>query len=412
MFARHYVSYRVHGVPFLSSSSVLHAEFTHVDLLRRSDANSARLSHLRLEDGMTLISCSGTIGRMAYARPEMAGMWSSQDVLKVVADQNAVLPGYLYAFLSGRFGVPVVVGGTYGAIIQHIEPEHIADLPVPLAPEEVQAEAHRLVTEAADLRTQASVELRAVVREIEEAAGLPPLPVRYDGARPDTSLVRASALGGRMDGLFHSRYHRSVLEPLLGLPAGRRTTVGNLADRVFWPPMFKRIRVADPRYGVPFFGTSALMRADPDASYLLSRRTAGFDDLFVDETTVLIPASGQLNGIIGRAVLPFGGVVGGTVTHHAIRLLCSNDAVAGYLFACLSSEYARRQLKARAYGSSIPSLDEARVGGVVLPRLDDERMERLGRRAFAVRTARHDAVTREREARAVVERWIEGQGAA
>ena len=89
-----------------------------------------------------------------------------------------------------------------------------------------------------------------------------------------------------------------------------------------------------------------------------------------------------------------------------------NDEGAGYLFACLSSEYARRQLKARAYGSSIPSLDEARVSGVVLPRLDEGQMERLGRRAFAVRTDRHDAVTREREARAVVERWMEGQGAA
>ena len=176
--------------------------------------------------------------------------------------------------------------------------------------------------------------------------------------------------------------------------------------------MFKRIRVDDPRYGVPFFGTSALMRADPDASYLLARRTPGFDNLFVDETTVLVPASGQLNGIIGHAVLPFGEVVGGTVTHHAIRLYCSNAAVAGYLFACLSSEYARRQLKARAYGSSIPSLDEARVAGVVLPRLDDERMETLGGRAFAVRTARHEAVAREREARSLVERWIESQGAA
>ena len=54
-------------------------------------------------------------------------------------------------------------------------------------------------------------------------------------------------------------------------------------------------------------------------------------------------------------------------------------------------------------------LDESRVSGVVLPRLDDEQMESLGLRAFAVRTARHNAVTREREARTLVERWIERQ---
>ena len=153
------------------------------------------------------------------------------------------------------------------------------------------------------------------------------------------------------------------------------------------------------------------MRADPDPSYLLSQRTVGFDNLIVDETTVLVPASGQLNGIIGHAVLPHGDVVGGTVTSDAIRLFCASEVSAGYVFACLSSEYGRRQLKAHASGSSIPHLHFPGIDRVVLPRLDIEQMESLGRRAFAVRTARHEAVHKEREARSIVESWIEQQGA-
>ena len=412
-FVRNYVSDPDHGVPFLTGSTMLHAGFAHADLLKKSDATSPRLAYLRIEEGTTLVSCSGTIGRMSYARPEMVGMWSSQDILKIVSNPALVRPGYLYAFLNGRFGLPLLVGGTYGAIIRHIEPRHVARVPVPLAPDDVQEQAHRLVTEAAARRTAASAELRAVIREIEEAAGLPPIDRRSsEASAPDTSLVRASALAGRMDGLFHSRYHRAVLEPLLALPASRRTTVGDLAERVFWPPMFKRIPVEDPRFGLPFFGTAALMRSDPEASYLLARRTPGFENLIVDETTVLVPASGQLNGIIGHAVLPHGDVVGGTVTHDAIRLFSPNEAVAGYLFACLSSEHGRRQLKARAFGSSIPHLDESAVAGVVLPKLHAPRMRALGRRAFAVRTARHEAIGKEREARALVERWIEAQGTA
>ena len=349
---------------------------------------------------------------MVYVRPEMSGAWSSQHAIKIVPDPGLVRPGYLYAFLSGAYGRPMLTGGTYGAIVQHVEPQHIARVPVPLAPDDVQEEAHRLVTEAAAMRTAASAALRAVVREIEEAAGLPPIDGWSSVESPDTSLVRASALGGRMDGLFHSSYHRAVLELLRELPATRRTTVRVLAERVFWPPMFKRIRVEDPRYGLPFFGTSALMRSDPDASCLLARRTPGFDDLIVDEKTVLVPRSGQLNGIIGHAVLPHGEVVGGVVTEDAIRLFSPSQAAAGYLFACLSSEYARRQLKVRAFGSSIPHLDERAVAGVVLPRLDDTRMEELGRRAFAVRTDRHEAIVREREARSLVESWIEEQAVA
>ena len=283
--ARTLISDPRHGRRFLSSTDILLADLSHVSIIAEHTVRAN--PKLAIRQGWILVTRAGTIGRMAFARPDMDGLACSEDAMRVVPDPDTILPGYLYAFLSSRLGVPLVCGSTYGAIVQHIEPEHIADLPVPLAPDAVQQEAHRLVTEAAALRTQASAELRAVVREIEAAAGLPPLGVRYDGARPDTSLIRASALGGRMDGLFHSRYHRSVLEPLLALPDDRRTTVENLADRVFWPPMFKRIRVDDARYGVPFFGTSALMRADPDASYLLARRTAGLDDLFVNQTTVL-----------------------------------------------------------------------------------------------------------------------------
>ncbi len=411
-FVRRYVADTDHGVPFLTGSSMLHADFTHADLLKKTDAASARLAYLRLDAGMTLMSCSGTIGRMSYARPDMSGTWSSQDMLKIVPDPARIRPGYLYAFLSGRFGRPLLTGRTYGAIIQHVEPRHVSGTPVPLAPDDVQEEAHRLVTEAAEMRTAASAELRAVVREIEEAAGLPPLDRRAGPPSPDTALVRAGALGGRLDGLFHGNWHRAAREPPRALVAARRTTVGALAERVFWPPMFKRVRVEDPRFGLPFFGTSALMRVDPDASYLLARRTPGFENLIVDETTVLVPASGQLNGIIGHAVLPYGDVVGGTVTHDAMRLFSRSEAEAGYLFACLSSEYGRRQLKARAFGSSIPHLDESAVAGVVLPRLDDARMDDLGRRAFAVRTARHDAIGKEREARALVEGWIEERAAA
>ena len=188
--------------------------------------------------------------------------------------------------------------------------------------------------------------------------------------------------------------------------------MGALAERVFWPPMFRRIPVEDARFGLPFFDTSALMRSDPDAKFLLAKSTPGFENLIVDETTVLVPAFGQRNGIIGHTVLPYGDVVGSTVTHLAIRLFCRTKVATGWLFACLSSEYGRRQLKARAFGGSIPHLDEPAVAGVVLPRLDDARTAAFGRRAFAVRTARHDAIGREREARAVVERWIEERAAA
>ncbi len=74
MFARHWVDVPEYGVPFLGSSAILNADLSSLPLLKKSYAQSPRLRHLEVKPGMTLITCSGTIGRMAYARPDMAGM--------------------------------------------------------------------------------------------------------------------------------------------------------------------------------------------------------------------------------------------------------------------------------------------------------------------------------------------------
>ncbi len=409
-FQRSYVNDPAQGVPFLGSTDILDADLTYLPLLSKRQV--ARRPELIVKEGWTLITCSGTIGRMAYARSEMNGMAGSQHFMRVVPDTEEVQPGYLFAFLSSRFGVPLIVRGTYGAIIQHIEPEHIAETPVPIAPDRIQKAAHQLVTEAAELRTKASAELRAVIREIEEAAGLPVLNHRYDGGFPDIAVVKATALSGRMDGLFHSNYHKSALDPLLKLPKSRQAAVDDFATRVFEPARFKRVPVDDPEFGVLFFGTAALMRADPEATYLISKRTGGIDELRVNETTLLVPRSGQLVGIIGQAVLPHGDLLGGAVSEDAIRVVAPDENIAGYLFACLSSEYGRRQLKARAFGSSIPHLDVHMIGGTLIPNVGDMLIAKFGARAFSVAASRHRAVQKEREARRLVERWIEQKGRA
>ena len=112
--SRTYVTDSEHGTPFLSSSDVLLADFTYADLISRKQA--ATTPQFILREGMTLITRSGTIGRMAFARPDMDGIACSEHVLRVVPNPDEVVPGYLFAFLSSRFGIPLVVGGTYGSV--------------------------------------------------------------------------------------------------------------------------------------------------------------------------------------------------------------------------------------------------------------------------------------------------------
>ena len=203
-FSRNWVDDVKHGVPFLGSSSMLLADLSKLPLLRKRDAESPKLAYLRISPGTTLISCSGTIGRMVYARPDMEGMWTSQDIMKVVADPGRVPSGYIYAFLSGKFGVPLVTSGTYGAIIQHIEPEHIADLPVPRLGDEIEQRVHKLTEEAAVLRVQANQMLSWAIAATLKIWGVEDL--SSDGSsHPDVQIVSVSRLASfsRFDASFY-----------------------------------------------------------------------------------------------------------------------------------------------------------------------------------------------------------------
>ena len=98
VFARIWVDDPRYGVPFLSNSDMLNADLANLPLLQRRYAESKKLAHLELSPGTTLITCSGTIGRMTYVRPDMAGMWSSQHIMKVVPVIDSCFNNHLFAW--------------------------------------------------------------------------------------------------------------------------------------------------------------------------------------------------------------------------------------------------------------------------------------------------------------------------
>ena len=202
-FSRRWVDDPAYGVPFVGSSSMLMADLSNLPMLRRKDAESAKLSYLRLRPGMTLISCSGTIGRMVYVRPDMDGVWSSQHIMKVVPDPKKVPSGYLYAYLSSKFGVPQVISGTYGAIIQHIESQHIAGLPVPRLGEKLERHVHELVEEAARKRASSVRLISGLSARVVSALKLPEVRTSSVSAF-GTTAVRRSELNRRLDAPYHS----------------------------------------------------------------------------------------------------------------------------------------------------------------------------------------------------------------
>ncbi|HGF4890644.1 TPA: restriction endonuclease subunit S, partial [Escherichia coli] len=108
--SRLWVDTKEYGVEFLSSSEIQLADLSFLPLISKKQV--AANPNFTIRQNWTLITRSGTIGRMAYAGPNLDGLACSEHVMRVAPDQEKVLPGYIFAYLSSKFGVPLIVSGT------------------------------------------------------------------------------------------------------------------------------------------------------------------------------------------------------------------------------------------------------------------------------------------------------------
>jgi len=362
MFRRNYVDSPEHGVPFISSGSMLLSDLSSLPLLRRIDAESSRLSYLRLEPGMILISCSGTIGRMCYVRPDMDGFWSSQDVLKIVADADRIPSGYLYAFLASRFGVPLVVSGTYGAIIQHIEPEHIAELPVPRFGSAFEGRIHDLVQSAASLRSAAQAALSKALHDLEYKAGLSSQALRSVTAF-STSRILCSDLADRLDAPYHSQTALTA-ERMLDQSSYRVESLSTVVQRYFKPPIFKRLWVESAEYGSLFVSGNDIGRYEAEERRFVSRRTPKFEEFLLRRGWVVFQAAGQIYGIFGRPVFVSGWLEKTFCADDVFRLVPRSEEDGAYLYLFLRTAVGQALIKRQACGNSIPRVWEPHMSKV------------------------------------------------
>ncbi len=399
---RQWVEDATYGVPFLTSTSILQADLSKLRFISKRAVRQN--PKLLIRKGYTLITRAGSIGRMAYARPDMDGMACTEDVLRVIPNREKVPPGYLYAFLNSRFGVPLVTSGTYGAIIQHIEPEHIAGLPVPRLGEEVEMRIHLEIEGAANARSQAAKHKDNSSQLLLKSLGL----ADYTSADTPTSFaafdVNSSELS-RFDAAFHSPTCR-MASAQLAAAAPESRLLSDLA-RVFTPGIFKRRYVDIPEYGYPYFSGTELFQLDASPRGYLAKKWSGIEEYRVSTGWLLIQDAGQIGGLIGTMVRVPPYFDGSVVSNHLMRIAVANPEVAAFLFALLTSAYGYRAIVRNAFGSSIPQLDPKHIGKLTIPWPSESMRAEVASEVLLAWKLEDEAVGREREGVALVERAIE-----
>ena len=406
MFKRNYVDSPKHGVPFISSGTMLLADLSSLPLLRRKDAESSRLSYLRLQPGMTMISCSGTIGRMTYVRPDMDAAWSSQDVLKVVPDPARIPPGYLYAFLSSCYGVPLVVSGTYGAIIQHIEPEHIADLPVPRFDEGFERQVHELIEVSARKRSHAHGVLTRVLALLEDETGFSSKSIPQVTAF-STSTINHSQLQDRFDAPYHSAPALAAEELLDKSPFEVRF-LSEVVKRFFKPPIFKRLWVDSSEHGRLFVSGNDIYRYQPEDLRYVSKRTPRFGEFILKRGWVVFQAAGQIYGLFGRPLYVSGWLEETFCADDVFRVVPHSDIDGAFLYLFFKTKVGEALIKRQASGNSIPRVWDPHISRLRVIWPSAEIRERFASPVIEAHKSIEAARQAEINAISMIERKIKG----
>lgn len=150
------------GIPFLQGS--------HIPMIKPFDLKYlSRRAHTNLDPwiiraGWVLVTCSGTIGRIAIVPKAWEGWAASQHIERMIAigDNH---PGYIAAFLMTAHGQIQLSSKIYGGVVDELTEEDTAKIVVPKAPAELQRKIGSLVVQAYEKAAQAiDEEGKAVTR--------------------------------------------------------------------------------------------------------------------------------------------------------------------------------------------------------------------------------------------------------
>ncbi|MEY3881587.1 MAG: hypothetical protein RIQ94_2383 [Pseudomonadota bacterium] len=92
----------------------------------------------------------------------------THDIVRLIPSSSEI-SGYLFAWLDSSWGKELINRNRYGAVVQHIEIAHLADVPVPLLTDiTIMHEINTLVLRANELRYTAFIKEQEALRLFNE----------------------------------------------------------------------------------------------------------------------------------------------------------------------------------------------------------------------------------------------------
>ena len=394
IFSRIWVKDKEHGIPYLAASDTVLANLNTGQFLAKKQALD--MPYLVLKSGWILITCSGTLGNTSYTNNNYAGKIATHDLIRVIPDEKQLPGGYVYAFLSGRYGYYQITQSQFGGVVKHINAAQAGQIQIPILSTNIIEKVDAMIKESARLREEAADALEKAKEFFDDHIHL--------NKQPEiTKTVSIKNILSSQNKRFEANYHSSVGATYEKYIVDNFITkpLSFFYNSISRPDLFKRSYVS-AESGLMFFGSSELFMATPQSNKFVSKRTPCIESLVLEEGWVLLPRSGTI-GDVAYATSQHAQKL---ASEHVIRLKPDNILRGTYAYAFLSSKAGKSILQKAIFGSVIQHIEPPMLNIIQVPIFEDK-VEEIANLVISGSKKLGKAGELELEAIAMVEQEIE-----
>lgn len=374
-----------------------------------SKKTNVNIDSLRVHNGQILLTCSGTIGKTSLVSQTLDNAIFSHDLLRIDC-KNPVDIGYIYTYLKSKIGSQILITNKYGAVITHIESEHLNTVPIPNAPDGIKSRINDLIMRSYALRDESNKMIDLAQALLVKELNLPPIrEIKVDTLDKSKSVrtfnVKLSEMAGRADASYHVPIVDAIVD-ILKKNAAEVTTVGDerISSDVVLPGRFKRVYV-EKDYGVKFIGGKEMHQLIPTTEKYLSKKAHKKQlegSLGIKPYSILTPARGSL----GDVELPCKHFYSWAISDNMMQIL-SNKNVCGYLYIFLNSEYGKALIQRFTYGGVVDAIEPFHIQSVEVPILRNQDVHKqINDLALQANEKRYQAYLLEQEALKVLDEEV------
>lgn len=367
-----------------------------------SELTDTDIKALRVKKGQILLTCSGTIGNTSIVTDGLDNEIFSHDLIRITCNKYDDI-GYIYTYLNTETGRTILETNNYGAVISHIEPEHLENVPIPNASITIKEKINMLIQQSFKLRDDSNKLIKEAISILKDNLKLTEIDeldkkLFNDSNNVENFSVKLSETSLRFDVSFCKPIYKEMSNSIKE-NAYEVISLGDkqITDSIILAGVFKRIYVENSN-GYPFLGGREITQLNPKVDKYLSKKhhkSRYEKELKISENTLLVTD----RGTIGKVAITPKHLESYAVSQNVIKINCVNNFMAGYVYAFLASDYGVNLIKKETYGSVVDMIDDNNLKNVMIPILkDEEQMKIISDKVLEANKKRYEAFMKEEEA--------------